>query len=162
MAPFYLLALRYVCACSFVSNPLWPHGLQSARLLSPENFPGKNTTGLSCPTYSGGSSQQPRDLTQSLCVSCTSVCGFLTTSATWEALLQANGVLDYIIENISSFLQPANHPYLPASDFLCNCRNGMTMCFLFAKAGSQKKGGVQKLWIACKPSSQLLTGVPQD
>ena len=29
--------------CSVVSDPLWPHGLQPARLLCPWDFPGKNT-----------------------------------------------------------------------------------------------------------------------
>ena len=33
-----------VCAhvCSVVSDSLWPHGLQPARLLCPWDFPGKN------------------------------------------------------------------------------------------------------------------------
>ena len=34
-------------ACSVVSDSLWPHGLQPARLLCPWNFPGKNT-GVNC------------------------------------------------------------------------------------------------------------------
>ena len=34
-------------ACSVVSDSLWPHGLQAVRLLSPWNFPGKNT-GAGC------------------------------------------------------------------------------------------------------------------
>ena len=33
--------------CSVVSNSLWPHGLQAARLLCPWDFPGKNS-GVSC------------------------------------------------------------------------------------------------------------------
>ena len=33
--------------CSFVSNSLWPHGLQPARLLCPWDSPGKNT-GVGC------------------------------------------------------------------------------------------------------------------
>ena len=40
----------YVCVCfgcSVVSNSLWPHGLQPARLLHPWNYPGKNT-GVGC------------------------------------------------------------------------------------------------------------------
>ena len=32
-----------VYSCSVVSNSLWPHGLQPARLLCPWNYPGKNT-----------------------------------------------------------------------------------------------------------------------
>ena len=32
----------YVCMCSVMSDSLWPHGLQPARLLYPWNFPGKN------------------------------------------------------------------------------------------------------------------------
>ena len=36
---------RFLCtlSCSVVSDFLWPHGLQPARLLCPWNFPGKNT-----------------------------------------------------------------------------------------------------------------------
>ena len=33
--------------CSVVSNSLWPHGLQLARLLCSQNFPGKNI-GMDC------------------------------------------------------------------------------------------------------------------
>ena len=33
--------------CSVVSDSLWPHGMQPARLLCPRDFPGKNT-GLGC------------------------------------------------------------------------------------------------------------------
>ena len=36
-----------VCACSFISNSLRSHGLQSIRLLCPWDFPGKNT-GVGC------------------------------------------------------------------------------------------------------------------
>ena len=36
-----------VCACSVVSNSLWPLGLQPTRLLCPWNSPGKNT-GVGC------------------------------------------------------------------------------------------------------------------
>ena len=36
-----------VHACSVVSDSLWPHGLYPARLLSPWDFPGKNT-GVGC------------------------------------------------------------------------------------------------------------------
>ena len=36
-----------VLSCSVISCSLWPHRLQLARLLSPWNFPGKNT-GLGC------------------------------------------------------------------------------------------------------------------
>ena len=32
-----------VCECSVMSNSLWSHELQSARLLCPSEFPGKNT-----------------------------------------------------------------------------------------------------------------------
>ena len=42
--------LRVCCVCvshSFVSDPLWPHGLQPARLVCPGNSPGK-TTGVGC------------------------------------------------------------------------------------------------------------------
>ena len=36
-----------VCVCSIVSNSLWPHGLQPARLLCPWASPSKNT-GVGC------------------------------------------------------------------------------------------------------------------
>ena len=36
-----------VCACSVMSNSLWPHRLQPTRLLCPWDFPGKNT-GVGC------------------------------------------------------------------------------------------------------------------
>ena len=36
-----------MCACSVVSDSLWLHGLQPARLLCPWDFPGKNT-GVGC------------------------------------------------------------------------------------------------------------------
>ena len=39
--------LSYVCMCSVMSNSLWPHGLQPARLLCPWHSPGKNT-GVGC------------------------------------------------------------------------------------------------------------------
>ena len=55
-----------VCVCvlshSVMSDSLQPHGLKSARLPCPWNFPGKNT-GIE---FAGG---------------------FFTTSATWEALI---------------------------------------------------------------------------
>ena len=42
--PIYsIVSVGHVCVCSVVSNSLWPHGLQLARLLCPWNFPGKNT-----------------------------------------------------------------------------------------------------------------------
>ena len=33
----------YVLSCSAMSNSMWSHGLQPSRLLSPWNFPGKDT-----------------------------------------------------------------------------------------------------------------------
>ena len=45
-----------------VSDSLWPHGLQSTRLLYPWNSPGKNT-GVGSISFSRGSSR-PRDQTQ--------------------------------------------------------------------------------------------------
>ena len=33
----------YVLSCSAMSNSMWPRGLQPSRLLSPWNFPGKDT-----------------------------------------------------------------------------------------------------------------------
>ena len=38
---------KHMHVCSVVSNSLWPHGLQPARLLCPWNFPGKNI-GVGC------------------------------------------------------------------------------------------------------------------
>ena len=44
----YQNALWYLLfSCWVVSNSLWPHGLQHARLLCPWDFPGKNT-GVGC------------------------------------------------------------------------------------------------------------------
>ena len=39
--------LGWLCACSFMSDSLWPYGLQPTRLLCPWDFPGKNT-GVDC------------------------------------------------------------------------------------------------------------------
>ena len=36
------LLLRVICMCSITQLCLWPHGLQSARLLCPWDFPGKH------------------------------------------------------------------------------------------------------------------------
>ena len=51
MAGMMLVAIKKihlcVCACSVVSNSLWPRGLQPTRLLCPWNSPGKNT-GVGC------------------------------------------------------------------------------------------------------------------
>ena len=68
--PFYI----YVCvythnAQSVMSDSLWPHGLQPARLLCPWNFPGKNIrVGLHFFLWV---SSQPRDRTCVSRVSCT-------------------------------------------------------------------------------------------
>ena len=46
--------LEGVCvsvSCSVVSDSLWPHGLQSSRLLCPRNSPGKNI-GVGCISFS--------------------------------------------------------------------------------------------------------------
>ena len=63
-----------VCVCvlshSVVSDSLQPHGLKSARLLCPWNFPGK-ITGI-----------EPRSLMSPALAG-----GFFTSSATWEALI---------------------------------------------------------------------------
>ena len=40
-------AWQHVCACSFELDPVWPQGLQPARLLRPWDFPGKDT-GVGC------------------------------------------------------------------------------------------------------------------
>ena len=39
-------------SCSFVSDSLWPHGLQPTRLLCPWDFPGKSTGKWSCSVMS--------------------------------------------------------------------------------------------------------------
>ena len=56
---------------SVVSDPLWPHGLQPARLLYPQNFTGKNT-GVGCHALlqDGGCHAPPRDGTWVSCISC--------------------------------------------------------------------------------------------
>ena len=38
----HILLLLCVCACSVVSNSLWPYELQPSRLLCPWDFPGKS------------------------------------------------------------------------------------------------------------------------
>ena len=43
----YLLHVHYSVSCSVVSDSLWPHELQPARLLCPWDLPGKNT-GVGC------------------------------------------------------------------------------------------------------------------
>ena len=45
--PMDLGHLLFVCVCSVLSDSLRPHGLYPSRLLSPRNFPDKNT-GVSC------------------------------------------------------------------------------------------------------------------
>ena len=55
------------CVCSVMSDSLWPHGMQPARLLCPWDFPGKNT-GVGCHFSSKGSSW-PRDRIRVSCVS---------------------------------------------------------------------------------------------
>ena len=54
--------LTVVCACSVVSDSLWPHGLQPTRLLCPWDSPGKNTGVRSHSLLQG--IFQPRDWTQ--------------------------------------------------------------------------------------------------
>ena len=44
---FFILLNANMQVCSVVPNSLWPHGPGPARLLSPWNFPGKNT-GVDC------------------------------------------------------------------------------------------------------------------
>ena len=57
-----------MCACSAMSDFLWPRELQRAKLLCPWKFPGKNT-GVGCISFSRGSSQ-PGDWTHISRVSC--------------------------------------------------------------------------------------------
>ena len=42
-----LIPMCGYCVCSVMSDSLWPHGLQPARLLHPWDFPGKNM-GVDC------------------------------------------------------------------------------------------------------------------
>ena len=58
-----------VCACSVVSNALWPQGLQLTRLLRLWDLPGRST-GAGCRSYSEGSSR-PRGQTHISRVTCT-------------------------------------------------------------------------------------------
>ena len=76
-----------VLSRSVMSDSLWPHGLQPARLLCPWRFFRQEYwSGLSCPPPGGSS--QPRDGTQ---VSCTAG-GFFTVWATREALYTQNEI----------------------------------------------------------------------
>ena len=58
--------LKWKCSLSVVSDSLWSHGLEPARLLHAWDFPGKNT-GVVCHSFSRGSSW-PRDRTQASCI----------------------------------------------------------------------------------------------
>ena len=65
-----------------MSNSLWPHGLQPARLLCPWDFPGKNS-GVGCHfQYSSRWSSKPRDQTHISFVSCTA--GDLSLLSHWR------------------------------------------------------------------------------
>ena len=55
-----------VCVCSAMSDSLWPHGLQPARLLCPWDFRGKNTEWVAI-SLSRGSSWL-RDWTRISCI----------------------------------------------------------------------------------------------
>ena len=68
---------------SFVSDSLQPHGLQPARILSPWNFPGKNTGVGWVAISSSRESFQPRDWTWVSWVSCISR-WILYPWTTWE------------------------------------------------------------------------------
>ena len=75
------------CVCilshSVVSDSLWSHGLQPARLLCPWNFPGKNTE-VSC-HFLLQESSRPKDRTHVSCISCIGR-WILNHWATWETL----------------------------------------------------------------------------
>ena len=68
-----------VFSCSDMSNFLWPHGLEPARLLCPWGSPVKNT-GVGSHSLSRGS-PQCRDQTDTFCIAG----GFVTVWATREA-----------------------------------------------------------------------------
>ena len=70
-----------LCVCSVMSNFLWPHGIQPARLLCPWDSPGKDT-GVDCHFLLQGIF-----LTQGLSTGplCLLAGRFFTTSTTWEA-----------------------------------------------------------------------------
>ena len=73
-------SFRITCACSVISNSLWPRGLEPWSLLCSWDFPGKNTI-VGYHFYSRGSSQC-RDLTPISCIGRR----VLYHWATWEAL----------------------------------------------------------------------------
>ena len=83
LGDFFKLLMPCICAgmLSCVQLVLWPHGLQSARLLCPWDFPGKNT-GVGCISYPRGYSR-PRVRTRVSWVFCIGT-GILYHSATWE------------------------------------------------------------------------------
>ena len=58
--------MRECSVASFVSDSLWPHGLEPARLLCPWNSPSKDTR-VGCHALLQGISQ-PRDQTQVSCI----------------------------------------------------------------------------------------------
>ena len=87
------LARAWVLCHSVMSNSLWPHGLKSARLLCPWNFPGRNT-GVDCHFLLQGSFPT-QDRT---CVYCSSWVScfarwILYHSATWEAPVPSTELL---------------------------------------------------------------------
>ena len=88
-----------VLSCSVVSDSLWPHRLQLARILRPWDFPGKNT-GVSCHALLQGSSQ-PRDWTQVSHIAG----GFFTIWATREAYLLA-----YLPQTVTHIAAGVIHP----------------------------------------------------
>ena len=74
-----------VLSHSVVSDSLRPYGLQPARLLCPWDSPGKNA-GVGCPAVPQGILPTPGS-NPHLLTSPALVSRFLSTSATWEALL---------------------------------------------------------------------------
>ena len=76
--------LRVMCVCSIMSDSLQPNGLQPARLLSPWNFPGKNTT--------AGCHFLLQEMEPASLVSPASAGRFCTISASWEVLLRVKNI----------------------------------------------------------------------
>ena len=79
---------------SVMSDSLWPHGLQPARLLCPQNSPGRNT-GVSCCALLQGIFPDP-GVEPAFLMSLALAGGFFTTSPTWEAF---NALTYYFIIN---------------------------------------------------------------
>ena len=86
-----------VCVCSVMSNSLWSHELQPARLLCPWDFPGKNT-GVGCHFLLQGIF-----LTQIISVSTALQVDSLTLGPPWKPLSPWEGYQNECVHRVVKF-----------------------------------------------------------